>query len=321
MSLAVCLLGYSLAVAVLAPDALLRLTRSGRAPRWGVTVWLLALGSVPAAWLAAAGLIGVELVLAGGDLGEVLAGCVTALHGAAIGAQGVAVQAGLLLLAGLVGAGLVVLTARLGRTLGAARRRTHRHADTARLVGRMDDALGAVVVDVPGRLAYAVAGRPSTIVVSRATVHALDDAQLQAVLAHERAHLAGRHHLLLAGARALAATMPRIRLFTAGSGELSRLVEMCADDTATRGHSSGALVGALLTLTGGPVAPPRGALTAAGTAVADRAERLMFPAAPGQLRTARLHLGLAMTALLSGPALGAVLLLVQSGLCDPVLGL
>lgn len=318
MSLAVCLLGYGLAVAILVPDALLHATRSGSAPRLGIAVWVLAIGSVPAAWLTAAGLFGTDLVLAGGNLAEVLAGCVAALHAVAAGGHGTAARVGLLVLAALVAAGLAVLMTRLGRTLGAARRRTHRHADAARLVGQVDDALGAVVVDLPGRLAYAVAGRPHTIVVSRAALDALDDTQLQAVLAHERAHLAGRHHLLLSAAQALAVTMPRIRLFTAGSRELSRLVEMCADDTAARGHGGHALVGALLALAGGP-APPGSALAAAGTAVADRAERLMSPPAPGQLRSTRLRLGFAMTVLLSGPTLGAVLLLVRSGLCDAVL--
>lgn len=320
MSLAVCLLFYSLAVAVLAPDALLRATRSGSAPRMGIAVWLLATGSVPAAWIAAAGLVGTELVLANGDLGAVLAGCAAALRAAVSGEHGPAVQAGLLVLAVLAGAGLIVVATRLGHALRHGHRNTHGHADTARLVGQVDDALGAVVVDVPDRLAYAVAGRPPTIVVSRGTVDALDDAQLQAVLAHERAHLAGRHHLLIAVTRALAVAMPRIRLFTAGSGELSRLVEMCADDAAARGHGGRVLVGALLAVAGGP-ALPRNALAAAGTAVVDRAERLMFPPAPGQLRATRLRLGVAMLGLLSAPTLGMVLVLARSGLCDALISL
>jgi Zn-dependent protease with chaperone function len=315
MSVAVCLLGYSLAVAVLAPDALRRATHGGSAPRMGIAVWVLAIGSVPAAWIAAVALVGTELTLARGDVATVLAGCVAALRAAVTGEHGIPVQVGLVVLAGLVTAGLVVLATRLGRDLRRARRHTHRHADAARLVGQVDDALGAVVVEVPERLAYAVAGRPHTIVLSRATLDALDDAQLHAVLAHERAHLAGRHHLLLAVARALAVTMPRIRLFTVGSSELSRLVEMRADDAAARGHGTRTVFGALLALAGGP-APPGRALAAADTAVADRAERLMFPPTPGQLRSTRLRLGLAVTGLLSGPALGAMLALARSGLCD-----
>jgi Zn-dependent protease with chaperone function len=317
VSLAVCLLGYSLAVAVLAPNALLRATRSGAAPRMGIAVWALAIATVPAAWLAAAGLAAAEVVLARGDVATVLTGCVAALRAAATGADG-AVQVGLLALMVLVLADLVALVVRLGRAVRHARRHTHAHADVARLVGRMDDALGAVVVDLPDRLAYAVAGNPHTIVLSRATVDVLDDVQLRAVLAHERAHLAGRHHLLLAAARALATSMPRMRLFTDGHRELSRLVEMCADDAAARGHGSRTLVGALLALAGGP-APPGGALAAAGTAVADRAERLMFPPTPAQLQAIRLRLGLALAALLVGPTLGMAIAI--SGLCNAAMPL
>lgn len=314
MSLAVCLLAYSLAVAVLTPDALLRATRRGADPRMGITVWVLAIGSLPAAWLGAIGLASAELILAGGDIAEVLAGCVAALRGAATGTYGTPVQVGLLALTVLVAIGLAVLVVRLGQALRQARRHTHRHADTARLLGQMDDALGALVVDVPDRLAYAVAGRPHTIVLSRPALAALDNAQLQAVLAHERAHLAGRHHLLLAAARALAKTMPRIRLFTEGSRELSRLVEMSADDAAATAHGSRTLVGALLALAGGP-ARPGGALAAAATAVADRAERLLFPPTPEQQRTARLRLHLALTALLTAP----VLVLALSWLCEAMI--
>jgi Zn-dependent protease with chaperone function len=47
----------------------------------------------------------------------------------------------------------------------------------------------------------------------------LDSGQLTAVLRHERAHLAGRHHLLLAITRSLAAIVPGVPLFErAGAG-------------------------------------------------------------------------------------------------------
>ncbi|OZM76376.1 M48 family metalloprotease [Pseudonocardia sp. MH-G8] len=314
MSLAVCLLAYSLVVAVLTPDALRGATRSGADPRMAIAVWVLAIGSLPAAWLGAITLAGAELILAGGDLAEVLAGCVAALRGAATGAYGAPAQVGLLALTVLVAIGLAVLVVRLGRILRRARRHTHRHADAARLLGQMDETLGALVVDVPDRLAYAVAGRPHTIVLSRPTLAALDSAQLQAVLAHERAHLAGRHHLLLAAARALATTMPWIRLFTEGSRELSRLVEMSADDAAASAHGSRTLVGALLALAAGP-ARPDGALAAAATAVADRAERLLFPPTAEHQRADRLRLRLAVTALLTAP----VLVLALSWLCEALI--
>jgi Zn-dependent protease with chaperone function len=56
------------------------------------------------------------------------------------------------------------------------------------------------------------------------------------VLAHERAHLVGRHHLLIAPTRGLATVLPRIDLFALGAIEMGRLVEMRADNAAARAH-------------------------------------------------------------------------------------
>jgi Zn-dependent protease with chaperone function len=93
----------------------------------------------------------------------------------------------------------------------------------------------AVLLDAVPRVAYCVPGRPATIVLSSGALAVLDPAQLTAVLAHERAHLAGRHHLLISLTRGLSASFPAVPLFTQGPGEVARLAEMCADDaTLTR---------------------------------------------------------------------------------------
>jgi Zn-dependent protease with chaperone function len=314
MSLAICLVAYGLAVAVFGPDLLARATRNGSAPRMGIGIWMVAAGSMVAAWVAAATLAAAELILAGGDLSRVLVACAAALHAAAGGQHGLPVQAGLSALAAAVVVALVVLMVRVGHALARSRRHTRRHADAARLVGRSDDDLGAVVLDVPARLVYAVAGRPSTIVVSQAVVDSLEAGQLNAVLAHERAHLLGRHHLLVAIARGLAMAMPRVRLFTVANAEIARLVELCADDVAARGHGRRVLVDALLRLTAAPV--PSGALAAAGSGVVDRIERLMSPADRGRVRNARLGLTLGMITLVSGPVLAVVLAVSRSAVCD-----
>ncbi len=102
----------------------------------------------------------------------------------------------------------------------------------------------------------------------------LDPAQLTAVLAHERAHLAGRHHLLIALIRALAASFPAVPLFTQGHAEVARLAEMRADDAAARRSGRPALVAALLAMGTGAAVPAAalaaafaGPLTAHGIAV------------------------------------------------------
>ena len=73
--------------------------------------------------------------------------------------------------------------------------------------------LVAAVFSVPILLwsppgACPAAGRP--VVLTSAAVEALDDTQLAAVLAHERAHQRGRHHLLVSLAGSLAAAFPRV---------------------------------------------------------------------------------------------------------------
>lgn len=316
MTVATCVALYSLAVAVLAPRLLLRVTRSGAAPRLGVTVWLAAIGSVVVAWIAAAGFLAAEFVRSLTEPVPIVSACVATLQAVATGESGLALQLGLLLLTGLATLALGVLAWRWGSALLRARRRTHGHAEMARVLGRHVPGLDAVVIDTADRLAYCAAGRPHTIVVSTATLDALDGPHLDAVLAHERAHLAGRHHLLLAATRGLATVLPRVRLFTTGSAEIARLLEMCADDAATRRHDRNTLLGALLALTGA-VTLPSAALGAAGVGVIDRVERLADPPPPGYRARTRLMLTAVLALLLTGPVLTGMLAANDVALCYP----
>lgn len=317
MTVATCLLLYSLAVVVLAPRLLAPLTRSGAAPRLGVAVWLSAIGSVPAAWLSAGGFLGWEAVRVWADPTVTVSGCITTLGAILSGDAGVVAQMGLLGLPLLAAFALATVVWRWGHALLRARRRTHGHARLVRAAGRHVSGLDAVVVDAPDRLAYCAAGRPHAIVVTTATLDALDRPQLAAVLAHERAHLAGRHHLLLAITRGLAAVLPRVALFTAGATEVARLLEMCADDAAARGHGPRTVLGALLALSGA-VTLPAGTLGATGVGLADRAERLLDPAGTGQRRRTRGILAVALLLMLSGPVVTAILAAHDVAVCYPV---
>jgi len=315
MSVASCLLLYSLAVTVLAPRPLARLTRAGIAPRLGVAMWLAAIGSVVASWATAAIFLFAELVRDWAQPGDtVVAACFTTLGAVATGGAGLVLQIGLLTLAVLAALALVVLAVRLGRSLVRARTSTHEHARMARLAGRRVAGLDAVVLDAPERVAYCVAGRPHTVVITRAAMDALDQPHLHAVLAHERAHLDGHHHLLLAVTRALAAILPAMTLFTLGAAEVARLLEMCADDTAARAHGSRTVLRALLALSG--AAPiPAGALGATGVGVLARAERLAAPSQPGQRWRARLLLSAVTVLVITGPVVTAMLAARGLALC------
>src|SRR6202035_1144887 len=67
-----------------------------------------------------------------------------------------------------------------------------------------------VVVPGPAIEAYALPGRPGRIVVSGRLLDRLDNGSRAALIAHERAHLAGRHHLFASVARLAAAANPML---------------------------------------------------------------------------------------------------------------
>ncbi|WP_406099517.1 M48 family metalloprotease [Streptomyces sp. NBC_01013] len=80
--------------------------------------------------------------------------------------------------------------------------------------------------------AYALPGRPGSpgrIVVTTGMLHALDPVEREALLAHERAHLAGHHHLYLAAAELAARCHPALRALRAPMGYA---LERCADEAA-----------------------------------------------------------------------------------------
>jgi Zn-dependent protease with chaperone function len=288
----------------------------GRA-RWTARAPLLAiLTYLTAAWsvVAAVGLAGLTLAVhatvLGGGLSNLIGACVLRLR-ATYGTPGGATVAGL----GLILAGAVVArTALTALThLRAAGRQALRHAQTARLAGRPDPALGAVLVEHSQPHAYCVAGRHPTVVVTTGAVQALDPGQLDAVLAHERAHLASRHHWLLALARIGRLVLPFLPLMRQADSQVARLVEMHADDAATRACDPRSLATALVALA--TAASPAPALAAAATDSVQRIHRMLGPAEP--LGRARRHLLRGTAAAL---ALAPVLLALAPALVALALG-
>lgn len=77
--------------------------------------------------------------------------------------------------------------------------------------------------------AYTVPGRPGRIVVSAGMLDALDQPGRRALLAHEDAHLAGRHYLYTTAARLAAAANPLLRPL---AGAVDYTVERWADEHA-----------------------------------------------------------------------------------------
>jgi beta-lactamase regulating signal transducer with metallopeptidase domain len=317
MGVAVCLLLYSFAVVVIVPALLVRLTRSGAAPWLAIAAWLTAIVSVLASWLVAAGFLVIAVARYWDQPGRLASACFAALRHVAVGASGPLLQATLFALTAAATGAVAILGWRLSRSMRSARALSHRHAADARIIGRRVPGLDAVVIDAPERVAYSVAGRPDTIVVTSAAFDALDERHLDAVLAHERAHLVGRHHLMLAFTRGLAATVPRVGLFTIGAREIARLTEMAADDAAARRHGPHTVLGALLALSAqAPI--PSGAAAATGADVLARAQRLAAPAVAGW-RT-RLMLGGTTLLVLLAPLVAGVYAAIGFALCSPMTG-
>jgi Zn-dependent protease with chaperone function len=139
---------------------------------------------------------------------------------------------------------------------------------------------GALVVDHPAAAAYCVPGLRSQIVISAGTLKVLDQAELAAVLAHERAHVRARHDLVLLPFCALARAFPRARLVRRARATVALLVEMLADDQALRQRPARELATALLRVgVSGAGQTPWGALAAADDEVVARVTRLLTPQA------------------------------------------
>lgn len=301
MTAAVALLGYAAAVAWFLPALLTRLTGPGIAVRAGLAAWLGATASAAVSAAIALQFV-IRAVVAGWPrLSEVVCRSVAGTACTPVVYRNALFEFGL----GVVATAATVVTVfvawRYGRRTQFARRQTLAHAAAVRIVGRALDGTDAIVLDDARPAAYCVAGRPDVIVLTSAALAVLDPAQLDAVLAHERAHLAGRHAWLVTLTRGLAAALPAVPLFDRGAAEVARLAEMSADDAAVRASGRAALVSALLAI-GTGVVVPRVALGVAGQAVPARLERMLAPARPLREAGYRIALGALAVLVVALPA-------------------
>ncbi|HEY2575258.1 MAG TPA: M48 family metalloprotease [Streptosporangiaceae bacterium] len=104
-------------------------------------------------------------------------------------------------------AAILLTVAGLAVTI-TVRRRARALAESYRRAARMQDDGTIVVVPGPSIEAYALPGWPGRIVVSGRLLSELDDGGRAALLAHEEAHLACRHHLFTSIAHLAAAANP-----------------------------------------------------------------------------------------------------------------
>lgn len=268
------LLAFAVLLAVLAPRVIER-SWSVHAPRLAVVTWQAAsAGAVLATVLAGLTFLAPASAVSEG-LAAVLDACAATIASVYSSPGRLPGLLAGFLLAGLVPFRLGWVAVRSGLRDGKERRRLR----CSILIGaRHEPSLGALVVESDEVAAFCVPGRHETVVVTSAAVATLSGDELAGVLAHERAHLHGRHHLAVGVARILARAFPRVPLFDRSTGEIERLVELLADDAAARQVHRVEVASALVTLAG--MRAPSTALAAAQGVGALRVTRLLRPAAP-----------------------------------------
>jgi len=305
---AVLLLLYPAATAAAGSRWLPRASWPLRAPRAAIATWLAATLSVIAPVVAAGLILAVPCLPASIDPAALRA-CLSVMRAGYTTPQGaLAAIAGGVIILGVPGR----ITWCMGTAIAGARRRRARHDDMLAMIARPGPA-GVRVIDDAHAAVYCLPGR-RRIVLTTGALRCLDGRQLDAVLAHERAHLSGRHHLVLTFAAALQDAFPAARFFAVAAQQIGILVEIAADDAATRREHRLTLAGALLAVATARV--PAGALGAGGTAAAYRIRRLIDPPRrPSPARRALTSVTLAGVSVLSLAAPALALLTITH--CPP----
>ncbi|MFG2874258.1 M56 family metallopeptidase [Streptomyces sp. NPDC048337] len=221
--------------AVLAPRLLARAQWPEREPVVALWVWQCVVGAVLLC-------LGLSMLLSAAAAWQAVRGRLFAaaprgvVDAYALGASGGPWAAGTALaLAG----GALWTAALLAREV--LRTRADRRAQSAELRERApllpgEEPTGArlVVLEGPRSESWWLPGAAPQLVVTTAALGRLKGSQLDAVLAHEQGHAAARHDWLLHCSRALARGFPQVPVFAAFEAEMHRLVELAADDVASR---------------------------------------------------------------------------------------
>jgi Zn-dependent protease with chaperone function len=259
------------------PALLARATWPLRAPRAAMVLWqAIAVAAVLSAFSAGIA-IASRLFVPGPD------GRPTASPAAEIGRLGWPLwllDVTVFALTLLIGARLAVAVIRVAVS---TRRRRARHRILVDLLGLSSDAASVSaracargrdlrVLEVAQPLAYCLPGVRGRVVVSEGTLDSLAEAEVAAILGHERAHLRARHDLVLEAFTAAHAAFPRFVRSASALDAVQLLAELLADDAAVRVAGRAPLARALVTCASGRT--PLGALAAGGTHTLLRVRRL-----------------------------------------------
>jgi hypothetical protein len=241
-----------------------------RAPRAALALWQ-AIGVTGALASVGAGLaLAVEPLHVGliAGVGELLRG---ASGGHPLPIKGMYEAFGLTLWANVVAVLVAGVAVTATRTL-ASRRRHRILLDLVSL--RSDQAPGAVLLNDSRATAYCLPGRRSRIVVSAGALDLLDREALAAVVDHERGHVHERHHLFLLPFASMIEMLEWMPYVSRAPRAVRTLLEMAADDYATRLHPPLVLASAPVRMVH-PSAVPTCAFGASSGSVAVRVRKLL----------------------------------------------
>ena len=225
--IAAALVALAVTLAWPVPRIMARQRTFRRAPRAALVAWQAVTVSAILAALAAAPAI-LPLVLFDGQ---------TVYQHFMIMAVAVAVS-------GVVLGRLLLAGRRIGRGM---RQRRRQHRELVDIIARQHRD-HVRVLEHPTVTAYCLPGREKRVVLSQGVIDTLTPSQLDAVLAHEEAHLAARHDLLLEFFSVIHETVPEPLRCQAAMSEVRLLVEALADRASVRRVGELATAQALLAL-------------------------------------------------------------------------
>lgn len=219
-------------------------------------------------------------------------------------------------IAGWVAPGLLVAALLWVGVVAVRRRRRVRRAgaglDRLRMVARTERGSGGdpptLWLDAERPAAFSIGGRDAMVVLTAGLRARLSGPAVQAVLAHERAHVRGRHHAVVGTAEVLAGALPMVRLFAEAPAALREQVELAADLAAVRRCGPAAVRDALVALTG--AGAPEQALAMARDAVDVRVRRLAAAVQPPAVPARLLRGGALGAAVALGPLAAACAVLL-----------
>ena len=180
--------------------------------------------------------------------------------------------------------GIHLLLNLINTAVHSERERRRHHALVELLSSPIPDRPGTRMLEHPAPVAYCLPGVHTITVLSEGLIGLLNANELDAVIAHERAHLRQYHHLVLLAFRAWNAALPWFPIANRAERAVTLLVELLADDRARTEVDDATLASAIVLVGGyaGDTLTPSTARPAASdtVGVSARLSRLLTPTSP-----------------------------------------